>query len=69
MKSDHPVFASNFEMIQSYLDKKCSCYMYASLNIFVWMMIKIQWLLLILNGNTKPYFVYMKMFILFVLFS
>ncbi len=39
-------------------------------SIFVWIMIKMQWFPLILNEKntqTKPYFVYMKRFILFAL--
>ncbi len=50
MKSDHPVFASNLEIIQSYLDKKML--MLHVCIIFVWIMIKTQWLLLILNGKS-----------------
>ncbi len=56
----------NFEMIQSDLDLKLL--MLHLCSIFVWIVIKIQWLPLILNGKrTGKTFVYMKRFILFVL--
>ncbi len=50
LKSDHSVFASNFEIIQSILDLKPL--MLHVCSIFVWIMIKMQWLLLILNGKS-----------------
>ncbi len=42
LKSDHSVFASNFEIIQSILDLKPL--MLHVCSIFVWIRIKMQWL-------------------------
>ncbi len=43
LKSNHSVFASNFEIIQSNLDYKLLVLHVCS--IFVWIMIKMQWLI------------------------